>query len=84
MPAGALEAVAAAINRARPEFAKTGTGYGRGATVEDTATLRRLLDPSIKIKAAGGIRTRAQALSLLDAGADRIGTSRAREILDEN
>ena len=44
-------------------------------------TLRRLLDPAISIKAAGGIRTREQAEALVAAGAARLGTSRAAAIL---
>lgn len=81
LPAAALEMVAAVMNRLRPEFVKTGTGYARPVTPEDVETLRRVLDLRIAIKAAGGVRTRAQAEALVRAGASRIGTSRAAELL---
>jgi deoxyribose-phosphate aldolase len=57
-------------------FVKTSTGvYARGATVEDVLLLRRLVGARARVKASGGIRTTNQALALLDAGADRLGTS---------
>ena len=63
------------------DFVKTSTGFGPpGATVETVALLRSLLPPGIKIKASGGIRDRATALALIQAGADRIGTSAGTEI----
>jgi deoxyribose-phosphate aldolase len=58
----------------------TGTGPG-GATVEGIRALRALAGPLL-VKASGGIRRRAQALALLEAGADRIGTSAAAAILE--
>jgi deoxyribose-phosphate aldolase len=65
------------------DYIKTSTGFGAsGATVEDVAFLRSVIAAKARIKAAGGIRTRAQAEALLAAGADRIGTSSARAILD--
>ena len=78
-----LDKVAAVLNRLKPEFAKTGTGYCKPVTTVDVEELRRRLDPAIEIKAAGGIRTRSQAEALLRAGAGRIGTSRAAVILAE-
>ena len=58
------------------DFVKTSTGFAsRGASVEDVQTLRAYLPPHTRIKAAGGIRTRAQAEALLAAGADRLGCS---------
>ena len=71
------------LNRLKPAFAKTGTGYARPVGVEDVRALRAGLDPAIAIKAAGGIRTRSQAEALVAAGADRLGTSRAAELLQE-
>ncbi len=63
-------------------FLKTGTGvYGPAVTVEEVALIRSRVPASVGVKAAGGIRTREMALSLIDAGADRLGTSRALEIL---
>jgi len=57
-------------NRVKPDFMKTSTGYGpSGATVEDVRMMRSSLLPEIQIKAAGGIRSYAEALQLLQAGA---------------
>lgn len=56
-------------------FVKTGTGFVGGATVEDVQLLRAAVGPEIGVKAAGGIRTVEQALALIEAGANRIGTS---------
>ena len=58
------------------DFVKTSTGFnGKGATLEGVRLLRKKLDPAIKIKASGGIRTRDFALQLIEAGADRLGCS---------
>lgn len=69
--------VAAALAKAAgASYVKTSTGFGsRGATPEDVALLRRVVGPDMGIKASGGIRTREQALALIRAGADRLGTS---------
>lgn len=69
---------------AQVDFVKTSTGLhpAGGATVEDVALLHRLAAP-IKVKAAGGIRTRSAALAMIEAGASRIGTSSGCAILDE-
>ncbi|MFA4015250.1 MAG: hypothetical protein RUDDFDWM_000328 [Candidatus Fervidibacterota bacterium] len=66
------------------DFVKTSTGFGpKGATVDDVRLMRRVVGNKMRIKAAGGIRTLHQTLELLDAGADRIGTSHAVDILRE-
>jgi deoxyribose-phosphate aldolase len=71
-------------NRVKPDFMKTSTGYGpSGATVEDVRLMRANLLPEIQIKAAGGIRSHAEALSLLQAGASRLGTSSGIKIIEE-
>lgn len=58
------------------DFVKTSTGFASaGAKVEHIQLMRSVLPPSVGIKASGGIKTRDQALALLTAGADRIGTS---------
>src|SRR5207253_5317125 len=63
-------------NRVRPDFMKTSTGYGpSGASVEDVRLMRSNLLPEIQIKAAGGIRSHAEALQLLQAGSSRLGSS---------
>ena len=66
------------------DFVKTSTGIGTGgATVEDVRLLRKSLLPQTKIKAAGGIGTLEKALSMVAAGADRIGTSSGAKIMNE-
>ncbi len=66
------------------DYVKTSTGMGTGgATVEDVRLLRRTLLPQTKIKAAGGIGTLEKALSMIAAGADRIGTSSGAKIMSE-
>ncbi len=67
---------AALVSSAGADFIKTSTGFGYGgATLEDVQLLRAAVAPTVKVKASGGIRTRAQAEQLLRAGADRLGTS---------
>lgn len=65
------------------DFLKTSTGTipNGGATVEDVALLRAQAAPGMGVKAAGGIRTAAQARALLAAGASRLGTSYPRALL---
>ena len=63
-------------------FVKTSTGFGPGgATVEDVALLRRTVGAELGVKAAGGIRTRAQAVTMIRAGANRLGTSSSVRIV---
>lgn len=63
-------------NEARVMWLKTGTGFhGHPATPDMVRTLRQAADGNIKIKAAGGIRTLTEAQALVDAGAERLGTS---------
>ncbi len=59
------------------DFVKTSTGTAGngGATVEDIQLIRSILGPPVGVKAAGGIRTVEHAMDLLDAGANRLGTS---------
>ncbi len=66
------------------DYVKSCTGFGpRGVTVEDIKLMRKSTPSSVKIKASGGIRSYEQAFSLLDAGADRIGTSSSVAIIEE-
>ena len=65
------------------DFVKTSTGFAsRGASVVDVELMRRSLPAGVRIKAAGGIRTREAALALLAAGADRIGSSNSLVLID--
>lgn len=63
-------------SKAGADFVKTSTGFGGGgATVEDIRLMRQASSPEVRVKASGGIRDYAAALAMIDAGADRIGTS---------
>lgn len=67
-----------------PTFIKTSTGFGTGgATVEDVRLMKSCVGDKIKVKAAGGVRTAEQALAMIEAGADRIGTSCGITIVEE-
>lgn len=69
------------------EFAKTSTGFvknGVGAKVEDIKLMAETLkNSSVKIKASGGIKTREQAIALVEAGALRLGTSSGVKLLNQ-
>lgn len=68
----------------RVHYVKTSTGFGpSGAKVEDVRLLAQRAAGRIGVKAAGGIRNLSQALALIEAGADLLGTSRGVEILKE-
>ncbi len=70
--------------KTHPDFIKTSTGFGTGgATVEDVRLMHDCVGEEIKIKAAGGIRTAKDAISMIEAGADRIGTSNGVQIIEE-
>ena len=65
------------------DFVKTSTGYApSGAKVEDIRLMRETLPSAIGLKASGGIKTLDFALELIQAGADRIGTSSAKAIME--
>jgi deoxyribose-phosphate aldolase len=65
-------------------FVKTSTGFGglKGATVEDVDLLREIVGNDMGVKASGGIKDLESVLKMLDAGADRIGTSSGVQIMD--
>ena len=66
------------------DFIKTSTGFGSaGATVENIALWKANRQGNIQLKAAGGIRNLADALALIEAGADRLGLSAAIAIVEE-
>ncbi len=65
-------------------FVKTSTGFGPGgATSEAVSLMRRTVGDGMGVKASGGIRSLDDALKMIEAGADRIGTSATVKILDE-
>jgi deoxyribose-phosphate aldolase len=66
------------------DFVKTSTGFGPGgATVEDVALMRKVVGPTLGVKAAGGIRTYEDAKAMIAAGASRIGASASVMIMQE-
>lgn len=57
-------------------FVKTSTGFGKsGAMIEDVRLMRQTVGPRVGVKAAGGVRDLATAQAMIDAGANRLGTS---------
>jgi deoxyribose-phosphate aldolase len=67
------------------DFVKTSTGFApSGAKPEHIRMMRASIPAHVGIKASGGIKTREQALAMIEAGADRIGTSSALKILNPN
>jgi len=70
------------VTRAGADFIKTSTGFGTaGAALADIQLFRQHIGPNVKIKAAGGIKTREELEAFISAGADRIGTSSAVKLL---
>ncbi|GAB6159090.1 deoxyribose-phosphate aldolase [Desulfotomaculum varum] len=70
--------------RAGAHFVKTSTGFGSGgATLQDVALLRQTVGSQMGVKASGGIKTARQAVQMLQAGANRIGTSSGVKIIEE-
>lgn len=65
------------------QFLKTCTGWNGGATVEDVKLLAEIAKKQVGIKASGGIRTYQQAIDLVVAGANRLGTSYGVALLKE-
>jgi deoxyribose-phosphate aldolase len=70
--------------KAGADYVKTSTGFGpSGAAVADVALMRRVVGPSMGVKAAGGIGSLADAKGMVAAGATRIGASAGVKILQE-
>ncbi len=69
------------VTEAGADYIKTSTGFGTaGATLEDIAIFKANIGPDVKMKAAGGIRTKEAMEAYLEAGCDRIGSSSAGSI----
>ncbi len=80
------EKIAASLltREAGADFVKTSTGFaGGGATPEDVELMRRVVGPALGVKAAGGVRSLADAYGMLRAGATRLGTSAGAKIAIE-
>ncbi len=70
------------VSRSGADFIKTSTGFSKeGANVDDILLMKETIDEKIKIKASGGIKSADFTLKLINAGADRIGTSSGMDIL---
>jgi deoxyribose-phosphate aldolase len=70
--------------KAGADFVKTSTGFSKaGATAADVALMRGIVGKEMGVKAAGGIRTRKDALAMIAAGASRIGASASVKIVEE-
>ena len=67
--------------KAGAHFVKTSTGYSTGGATVEHVTLMKETVPSLKVKAAGGIKTFEQAVAMIKAGADRIGASGSLELI---
>ena len=74
-----------AVTDAGADFIKTSTGFSKaGATVADVALMRNNVGAEVKVKAAGGISSLEDAVDMVKAGADRLGTSRIVKIIKSN
>ncbi|MTI82008.1 MAG: deoxyribose-phosphate aldolase [Firmicutes bacterium] len=70
--------------RAGADFVKTSTGFSTGgASVEDISLMRKTVGPDIGVKASGGIKNSKDAEAMIDAGANRIGTSSGVSLVEE-
>lgn len=71
-----------AVTNAGAEYIKTSTGFGTaGATLEDAKLMKEHIGSEVKIKAAGGVRSREEMEAFITAGCSRIGTSSAIAML---
>ena len=78
-------AMCKAVTNARADYIKTSTGFGTaGATKEDIKLFKEHIGDAVRIKAAGGVKTREDLEAFLELGCDRIGTSSAVSILVSN
>ena len=76
-------ALCAVAREVRPDYVKTSTGFGTGgATLEDVRLMLEHVGPDIRVKAAGGVRDLDTALTLIDMGVGRIGSTASIKIVD--
>lgn len=84
LTASEIKKAAQLVLHSGADFVKTTSGWGpRGASLEDVKLIREAVGKKIKIKVAGGIDTYQEAMDFINAGVDRIGTSKAVEIIKE-
>lgn len=75
-------AMCKAVTNAGADYIKTSTGFGTdGARMEDVLLFKEHIGENVKIKAAGGVRTKEDLIAFIEAGCDRIGTSSAIKML---
>ena len=71
-------AMCKAVTNAKADYIKTSTGFGTaGATIEDIRLFKKYIGPDVKMKAAGGVKTKDDLIMFINEGCDRIGTSSA-------
>ena len=76
-------ALCEAVTNAGADYIKTSTGFGTaGATQEDIKLFKEHIGQAVRMKAAGGVRTREDMEAFIELGCDRIGTSSAISILE--
>ena len=79
-----IETMARIAMNVHPTFIKTSTGFGKyGARAEDVKIMKRIVGNEIQVKAAGGIRSLADAEAMIEAGATRLGTSCGPKLIYE-
>jgi deoxyribose-phosphate aldolase len=84
LTAGEIKKASELVLESGADFVKTCSGWGpRGAKLEDVRLIREAVGDKIKIKVAGGIDNYQEAVDFINAGAARIGTSKAIEIVKE-
>lgn len=72
------------VTRAGADFIKTSTGFGTaGATLHDIELFAKHVGPAVKMKAAGGMKTKEDIYAFVEAGASRLGTSSGIKLLNE-
>lgn len=76
-------AMCKAVTNAKADYIKTSTGFGTaGATLEDVKLFKEHIGPDVKIKAAGGIRTKEDMAAYIEAGVSRIGCSSTKVLFE--
>jgi len=78
-----IKKLAEIAKKVKPDFIKTSTGFGTGgATLEDVRLMKETVGDDVKVKAAGGVRDWETCKAMIEAGAERIGTSSSIAILE--
>lgn len=72
------------VELAGADYVKTSTGFnGQGATKENVGLMRSVVGDRVKVKASGGVKTVNDSVVMMEAGAERIGTSSGVSIMEE-